>query len=266
MPTWSAGDVTLYYHRYGSGLPVVLLPGLSLDSDVYLPIVPDLGPGIEAVLVDNRGAGRSAAPRGAYSIEAMAGDLSSLMLGIGLEQAVIVGHSMGGFVALATALVSPELVCGLVLVGTAASGVPQLLGSSEEARAALGRRQGSLEEIVRANIEAGVAPGFLPLHQDSLARFVAGRVAIAPRGRGVEGQRRAAGTFDVRERLWEIACPTLVCHGDADAVVPVARGQELAQVIPGANLLLWPGVGHYPQLECPQALASAIRRFCLSLC
>lgn len=255
-------DVSLYYSRYGAGAPVIMLPGLSLDADIYLEVVPHLGQGLEAVLVDNRGAGRSDSPREAYRIESMAADVSSLILGMGLDKAVVVGHSMGGFVALSLALQSPELVSGLVLVGTAAMGRVKDLGTGVRARAALDMRAGSLADIVRANIEAGVAPAFLRDHSEKISRFVHGRVALPPRGRGVEGQRRAAGLFDVRERLWEISCPVLVCHGQDDEVVPLVRGQELACSIRDARLFVWPGVGHYPCLESPDSLGRAIRDFC----
>jgi pimeloyl-ACP methyl ester carboxylesterase len=242
-----------------------MLPGHSLDSDIYLEVVQYLGANIEAVLVDNRGSGRSDAPRASFSIETMAADVSSLMLGIGLERAVIVGHSMGGFVAQTLALHSPELAAGLVLVGTAATGVPQLLRTSPKAKAARELRTGALQDIVRANIVAGVAPAFLNDHGDEVSRFVDARVALPPRGRGVEGQRRAVSGFDVRDRLWEISCPVLVCHGEIDEIVPLERGKELARGLANASLLAWPGVGHFPQLENPKALAQAISDFCASL-
>jgi pimeloyl-ACP methyl ester carboxylesterase len=195
----------------------------------------------------------------------MAADVSSLILGIGLETAVVVGHSMGGFVALSLALHSPELVSGLVLVGTAAMGKVRDLGTGARARTALEMRAGSLADIVRANVEAGVAPAFLRDYPERISRFVDGRVALPPRGRGVEGQRRAAGLFDVRERLWEISCPVLVCHGEDDEVVPVVRGRELASGIRNARLLTWAGLGHYPCLEAPESLGQAIRDFCADL-
>ena len=260
MPTVDVGDIRLHYDLLGDGPNVVLVPGLSLDSQIWEPIAEPLSRTLTCVLPDNRGAGLSDVPRGPYSVTQMAADLYGLLMIIGVESTLVVGHSMGGYVTLQLALDSPELVSGLVLVSTSATGRRDLLDMSEEAERALARTRGPIEEIARGNVHASVARGFLDSHPERVEAFLAARVARPPRGRGVMGQRAAADAFDARERLWEIRCPSCVIHGTDDRLIPVERGRELAQGIEGARLVELDGVGHLPQLEAPAELAAEIGR------
>jgi pimeloyl-ACP methyl ester carboxylesterase len=258
MPRIDVGEIELHYERRGRGPALLLIPGLSLDTRLYEGVVPLLEQRFDCIAVDLRGAGLSEVPRGPYTIELLAGDLFGLLAGLGIDRALIAGHSMGGHVALQLALDNRELVAGLALLGTSATGRPELLGSSPAAAAALGRTQGSIEEIVRGNIEVSLGRRFLREQRAVAEAFIATRVAHPPRGRGVAGQRAAARSFDVRDRLAELGCPCTILHGDDDQVVPLARGEELAAGIPAARLFVLDGVGHLPQLEAPTVLAAAL--------
>jgi pimeloyl-ACP methyl ester carboxylesterase len=250
----------MHYELRGSGPPVVLVPGLSLDSRVWEPVVERLEGELSCLTPDNRGAGLSDVPRGPYDVTQMAGDLYGLLMILGIESAVVVGHSMGGYVALQLALDSPELVRGLVLVSTSSTGRQDLLGMSDEAKRALARTRGPIEEIARDNVHASVGKLFLEAHPERVEEFVAQRAARPPRGRGVQGQRAAADRFDARDRLWEVRCPCSVIHGTGDRLIPPERGRELAAGIEGARLVELPEVGHLPQLEAPDELSAEIGR------
>jgi 3-oxoadipate enol-lactonase len=252
------GEIDVFCEIRGSGPPVVLVPGLSLDGRVWEPIAAALEDRFTCLMPDPRGSGRSDAPRGPYSVPQLAGDLFGLLMVLGVEEAAVVGHSLGGYQALQLALDSPELVRSLVLVSTAATGRRGLLGMSEEALRALTRIGGPAEEIVRDNVTAAVGRAFLERHPDAVERFVAARLEHPPRGRGVQAQRAAADDFDARSRLWEIRCPCTVIHGRDDRLIPVERGRELAEGIEGARLVELADVGHLPQLEAPAELAAAI--------
>ncbi|MBW2276699.1 MAG: alpha/beta fold hydrolase [Deltaproteobacteria bacterium] len=260
MPVATVGDIQLHYDLVGNGPSVVLVPGLSLDSRIWEPVTGPLEHALTCLMPDNRGAGLTDVPRGPYSMNQMAGDLYGLLMILGVDSTVVVGHSMGGYVALQLALDSPELVCGLVLVSTSATGRQDLLGMSDEGRRALSRTRGPIEEIARGNIHASVGQRFLEEHPDRVDAFVAARIARPPRGRGVQGQRAAADAFDARERLWELQCACTVIHGTGDRLIPVERGRELAQGIEGARLVELDEIGHLPQLEAPAELAAEIGR------
>lgn len=260
MPVVTVGEIEMHYERRGSGPVVVLVPGLSLDSRVWEPVARILEPELDCLMPDNRGAGLSSVPRGPYTVTEMAGDLYGLLMILGVEQAVVVGHSLGGYLTLQLALDSPELVRALVLVSTSATGRRSLLGMSEEARRALTRSRGPIEEILRDTVLASVGSRFLTEHPDLVERFIAARIERPPRGRGVLGQRAAADGFDARDRLWEVRCPCAVFHGTDDRLIPFERGQELAGGIGGARLMKVEGMGHLPQLEAPAELAAEIGR------
>jgi pimeloyl-ACP methyl ester carboxylesterase len=260
LPIVDVGDIRMHYELRGDGPMVVLVPGLSLDSRVWAPVVRRLEGSLSCITPDNRGAGLSEVPRGPYDITQMAGDLYGLLMILGVDSAVVVGHSMGGYLALQLALDSPELVRGLVLVSTSSTGRPDLLGMSAEAKRALARTRGPIEEIARDNVRASVGVRFLRAHPDRVAAFVEQRVANPPRGRGVQGQRAAADAFDARDRLWEVRCSCTVVHGTGDRLIPIERGRELAQGIEGARLVELSEVGHLPQLEAPAELAVEIGR------
>lgn len=260
MPTVEVGDIRMHYELAGSGPTAVLVPGLSLDSRVWAPVAGALSPALTCLMPDPRGAGLSDVPRGPYDITRMAGDLFGLLMILGVDAALVVGHSMGGYLALQLALDSPEIVRGLVLVSTSATGRRSLLGMSDEARRALLRTSGPVEEIVRDNVLASVGTRFLELHQDRVEAFIEQRLDRPPRGRGVQAQREAADAFDARDRLWEVRCPCTVIHGTGDRLIPVERGRELAAGIEGARLVELPEIGHLPQLEAPETLAVEIAR------
>lgn len=253
------GGVEIYYREQGRGVPVLFVPGLGLDGGIFDDAAALLPQGFCSILVDQRGAGRSEAPRSAYSIEIFAEDLRGVMLSLDVEEAIIVGHSMGGYVALRTVLENPKMVSGLVLVGTSPVGVPEHLGMTPRARAVLGRTRGTVEELVRANIEVGLGAKIVEREPERVERFIAARLRSPRSGRGIQGQRAATLTFDVRDRLWEIACPTAVIHGAEDRIIPVQRGRDLADGIASSQLDELEGVGHFPPLEAPETIAAAVR-------
>jgi 3-oxoadipate enol-lactonase len=242
----------------GQGPALVLVPGLGLDLEVFAPLIAILEFSRTCILVDNRGAGLSAAPRGPYTIPQMARDLESLISSLRLKRAVVAGHSLGGYVALQLALQSPETVAGLALLATSPSGARRDLGSTPEAAAALARTSGSHERIAAGIARASFGRRFAAERPDQLESFVKSRLARPPRGRGLAGQRAAVRGFDARDRLGELRCPTVVVHGTDDRIISHARGEELARRIPRARLVSLPEVGHLPQLEDPRAVAEAI--------
>ena len=260
MPEVEVGDIRIHYDLRGSGPHVVLIPGLSLDSQIWEPIAARLEPELTCLMPDNRGAGLSDVPRGPYTVTELAGDLYGLLMILGIESAVVVGHSMGGYVAQQLALDSPELVKALVLVSTSSTGRQDLLGMSKEAARALSRTRGPIEEIARDNVHASVSRSFVAERPELVEDFVAARIARPPRGRGVQGQRAAADAHDVRDRLWELQCPCTVIHGTDDRLIPIERGRELASGIEDARMIELQGVGHLPQLEAPDELAGEISR------
>lgn len=247
--------VSIRYEVSGAGPPLLMIPGLGLDAGAFDALSERLGSKFSCIGIDPRGAGSSDAPRGPYTIARLAADAATVLADAGAPPAVVLGHSLGGFTAVELALRSPGAVRGLLLLSTAASGAPGLLGRSAGAAAALSRRDGAPEDIARGIIAACLTTEFLRDRPADFERFVAGRLARPARGRGLGGQRAAADAFDAGERLGGIRARTAVVHGDGDRVIGVECGRALAAAIPGAALHVLHGVGHLPFLEAPDELA-----------
>jgi pimeloyl-ACP methyl ester carboxylesterase len=141
--------IDLYYESYGEGEPLVLIPGTGFAGNVWSPSqVPTLSKTVRVITLDVRGCGRSSAPEGVYTIEQMACDVAALLDHLGLAQAHILGHSMGGRIGIALALAFPDRVCSLIL---AAAGSGPAARSGEECVPGLPYR--IVDELVRMGFE-----------------------------------------------------------------------------------------------------------------
>lgn len=116
MARLKLNDIELYYELIGRGKPVMLIAGLASDSQSWLPIVESLSAQFQVILLDNRGVGRTQPHSAASSIEQMADDCISLADHLGIAQLSLVGHSMGGMIALSCAARYPQRVQQLVLL------------------------------------------------------------------------------------------------------------------------------------------------------
>jgi 3-oxoadipate enol-lactonase len=239
---------TVHYDITGEGYPLLLIRGLGGQAAEWGPVVPMLSPYFRVITFDNRDAGRNDPETEQYSIADMADDAAGLLRALGIAQAHIVGHSMGGFIAQYLALNHPDLVDHLILIGTspaagAAVGQPLSPPAADEWIA---------DPVERARARAPLthAPGYFDTRPEEHEE-----VAELARGNRIthEGYSRQiiaiSETHDTRERLKEITAPTLVLHGDIDPLVPLRGGEWLAENIPGARLSVYAGVGHYPHRE-----------------
>ncbi len=261
MPVARVNDIDISYEVRGVGAPVLLIAGFASGGNVWDLLVEELSPDRTCITFDNRGVGGTSAPREAYTVPRMADDAEGLLatVGFALEETVIVGQSMGGFIALdlATRGRSPA---ALVLVATASKGGSPVEGMSPRARGALYRTRGPRREIVRGIAEAGMGERTKQLHPERLEILEQKLLAGSLKAPGYLGQGAAVAAFDGRRRLDAVSCPCTVVHGTSDEMFPFAAAEELAAAIPEAELLSLEGVGHFPQIEAVEALAAEIRR------
>ena len=247
MPTVSAGRNELYYAvSRGDGPGVVLIHGAGGSHLAWPPELRRL-PGATVYAIDLPGHGRSSG-EGRDSIGDYARDVLSLMDGVGREEALLVGHSMGGAIAQMVALIAPRRVTGLLLLGTGAR--------LQVSDAILDGLETQFDETVAAISKWSWGPEADP-------EWVAqGRQMMVEAG--PEVLRRdfiACNRFDVRDRLDEIPAPTRVLTGEEDRMTPPRLGRSLADDIPGASFSLVPGAGHMVMLERPAevvAVATAL--------
>jgi pimeloyl-ACP methyl ester carboxylesterase len=218
----------------------VCLHGLADTLEIWDGVAPALDHRGTLVRFDQRGHGGSDAPAGPYDREALARDCIAVLDRFGVGRAVLVGHSMGGVVALATALDFPERVERLVLVGTTSRVGEQVAGWYERIARA-GEREG-LEGIRRA---IGGDGSRRPLAGDAL---------------GIAGVTRVLADLradPLTPLLPGIACPALVLVGEKDPMGTKAS-EELARGLGSASLEVVPGCGHWVHVDAPAAFVASL--------
>lgn len=261
MPSVRLGDVDLYYELidctepWRSGAPpAVLLHGLGTDRRLWFYQVPAFCARVPILLVDLRGHGRSSAPPGEWTVADMARDVVRLLRHLGAEKAHLVGLSLGGMVAQQFALDYPYATASLVLADTIAGPPP---GAERPLREALAFIEGhAMREIAEVRISTAFSAAVDPAMRGHLIE----QVALDDHAAYVRAAR-AAFSFDVRERLGEVAAPTLVVVGEADRTFPLAWMEEVAARIGGARLVRLAGAGHISNMERPQAFNRAVLDF-----
>jgi pimeloyl-ACP methyl ester carboxylesterase len=247
MPFAQIGEQVLFYTVSRRGGPALILIHGAGGSHLHWPAALRRMPGATVYAVDLPGHGRSEGP-GREHIEDYVADIVRFMDAVGVSRGVLVGHSMGGAIAQMTALMAPERVAGLVLVGTGARlrVAPALLdGILQDAR-------GALALITEWAWGPEADPAMVARGRQMMAR-------VNPRV--VWGDFAACDRFDIRERVGEITAPALVITGSEDRMTPPKFGQWLAERIPGARFVLVEGAGHMVMLEKPDQVASAVREW-----
>ncbi|MEA2670336.1 MAG: hypothetical protein QOG45_556 [Chloroflexota bacterium] len=255
MPQTEGGSI--HWEEEGEGPPLLLVMAYGLGGDAWAPLRPLLG-GHRLVRFDHRGTGRSELSTDDLSIDALTEDALAVLDAARIERAHVLGISMGGMVALSMALDHPERVAGLVLGCTSAAPV-RFVGAGE---AVVELIQGIT--LLPTDLDSGldiVLPlvfGDRFLREDpsirELARTLAGTITDETAAAIMQSlsQLAVGDVFDVTGRLEEIRVPTLVQHGDADRLIPVAAGRELAGRIPGAEYQELTGAGHGYVMEQPE--------------
>jgi pimeloyl-ACP methyl ester carboxylesterase len=258
MPFASIGP-KLYYERHGSGEPLLLLTGFGLSSAIFEPLLERFTEHFECILLDNRGSGRSPAPMRPTSMPELAADASRLLEAIDVESAHVLGASFGGMIAQELAIRFPERVRGLVLGGTTPGGPQAVAPNAREMGVLLGRAIGGLARDRRSLPAAALfSERFRHEEPERVRELLAFFTRHRPRPQGVWAHWWASVYHDTVSRLGDIQAPTLVMHGELDAMAPVGLARMLVERIPDSELALVPGVGHAYGLEAPDASAELL--------
>jgi 3-oxoadipate enol-lactonase len=244
------------WREAGSGPLVVFLHGLGMTRTGFDPQLAALAPAYRAVAWDMPGYGASPMPADGLSFAAMADAVAALIEALGESEAHVAGLSMGGQIALHTALRHPDRVRSLVLLDS--SPAFGLDGTDPEAWKRLrldgldaGQTPASMAEpVLRSIMAPDVDPAAVAATAASMARISSD---------GLRAAIEFLPTHDVRARLGEIAAPTLVLVGEHDKETPLSYAEALANGIPGGTVQVIPGAGHISSIEAPEAVNAAIR-------
>ena len=218
------------------------LHGLVDTLDIWKRLAPDLEARGRVTRIDQRGHGLSDAPPGPYSRADLASDVAAVLDAEGIDQTILVGHSMGGIVAMETALIYPDRIAGLVLIGT-----------TSECREKIA---GWYERIALAGERDGAAGLGRAIYGEKSTKKIAGDAqGIAH----VTRMLKSLYSDPLTPKLGDIRCPALMTVGDKDPMGPKASEIVHAAMPEGrAELLTVPDKGHWLQLEAVDDLVAAL--------
>lgn len=265
MPTVKLKDAEIHYESYGQGTPFLFLSETACDGGIWkLYQVPEFSEDHRVIVHDYRGTGRSSKPPINYTTRLFCDDAIAVLDELGVKQAIVLGHSMGGRVAQVLALEYPERVKKLILASTGASfpgaaGLP--LSMCKE------MIEWGYEKYIRQHtLQVGFTDEFVRDHHDRLEAFFELRLAnLCP----VEFYLRhvlSRQSHDTRARLKEIRVPTLVMvgelEGDPNVVMTHRMSSDiLAKGIPDARFVILPNQKHNYFASDPETAHRVIREF-----
>lgn len=259
------------YTEVGSGPVLLLIHGMAGSSENWEAVIEPLARHHTVVAPDLPGHGTSGPSGGDYSLGALAAGLRDLLAARGHDRATIVGHSLGGGIAMQLIHNFPELAERLVLVSSGGLGpevspvlraaalpgadlfIAATARTATKAGSALGRGLAAVGLRPNADV-AEVARGYASLAdgQRRAAFLATVRSVISARGQSV----------DAGDRLYLAArIPVLIIWGERDPIIPVQHARRAHETIAGSRLVIFDKVGHLPQLEAPAKFVAALEQF-----
>lgn len=236
------------------GPALVFANSLGTDLRVWDAVLPLLPAGLRLIRADKRGHGLSDDTPGPFAIADLADDLAAVLDALDVRQAVVVGLSVGGLIAQSLAARRPDLVCALILSGTAPKiGTPEMWNARIDAV-----EQGGIAPLAEAILERWFTPRFraedpaYPLWRNMLVRTPAA---------GYAATCAAIRDADLTAATAALRLPVLAMVGDADGSTPPDLVQAMAASIPGARFEIITDAGHIPGVERPAEVARLIGDF-----
>ena len=252
-------DVALAYRECGSGYPVVLINGLASTMDTCNPpVLATISEHFRVIIFDNRGTGYSSASDKPFSIPLLARDTATLMDALGISSAHVLGLSMGASVAQELALGFPGKVNKLILVAGECGG-SESVRAQPEIIAQLTDKSGTMADVLNRMFSLLFPPSWLAAHDpldycpevyETTSEDIVARQALAFLG--------WTGSFS---RLGDIHSPTLVITGTDDVIVPPVNAHIISGLIPGAQLVEFPGAGHGLMYQFPDRFSDCVLTF-----
>ncbi len=263
--TRSILETEVTYETWGDHGPrVLLIHPIGFDRHSWEHLIPRLSPGYRVAALDLPGHGESDKPTGAdYGLWSLGRRVNRFLDELGWEDAVVVGNSLGGGVALSLTLQAMERVRGLALINSVAfrSGLPLIGRLAFVPLVPL-----TTAYTPRLALRIGLATPRTRWRSVTAKRCDRASVYLrSGEGRGAffGALRQLYGPDldEMAERYPAINCPTLILHGERDPLIRLTHAARLATAIPTARLETLPGCGHFPQEECPDETFAHLERF-----
>jgi pimeloyl-ACP methyl ester carboxylesterase len=251
VPYADLSDVRLYYERAGSGEPELLfVPGWCCDHTAFRPQFDRFARDHAVTAVDLRGVGRSDAPDEGYSIPELADDIAAFCVAVGIERPVVVGHSLGGMIAVELGARRPSPASALVLVDPGP--IDPLPATVEFYRGFAAELEGpNGEDVRRAYVHD------MGARDEELARWIVDLMCAVPQSVAAAVIRGVA-EWNGRDLLARCEMPVLLLRAWLDSGTDVLRLLELK---PDLEVGITVGAGHFHQFEVPEQVNAMVERF-----
>ena len=264
MSTIKVNDINIYYEIHGAGEPLVLVAGLATDSQSWLPIINDLAKKYQVVVFDNRGVGRTKPMDAETSISQMADDCVGLINKLGLSSVNLLGHSMGGMIALDCAIRYPEYFSKLIVASSSAFNTQRntllfddwITYLNDEMKPELwfrnlfywifSRRFFENKEALKTAIQMSID---YPYPQSKSAYL---------------NQVNAIKEFNCSEELSGIKPKTLIVNGEEDMLFSPDESYSILKTIPGAKFSFIEGAAHSIFMEKPTEFVKVVKDFLMN--
>jgi pimeloyl-ACP methyl ester carboxylesterase len=254
-------DAEIYYEIHGAGEPVLLIGGLASDSQSWISVTNALSTQYRIIVFDNRGSGRTESNEESLSISLMAKDAKELISYLGLEKVKVIGHSMGGLIALELAAMLPDKIDKVIVAGTPyeiSQRNRELLQSWVDLK-----NEGIPDDLWFRNLFYWIlTPEFFenePLLQGAITLSV--NYPYNPTTEQFSRQIGAINDFSLNSILPEIKCECLVIAAEKDILFSVEECRELSLHIPSSKFEIIPGAAHSIHSEKPMELVRAVSTF-----
>ena len=244
-------DIELAYTRRGKGTPLLLLHGYPLDHHLWDDVAPLLEDTFELILPDLRGFGESTIVDSPFTMDDYASDIAGLLDQLGIQKTAIVGHSMGGYVALAFARLYPERVSGLGLVSS------QVLADPPDRKEGRYKSAADVSDKGIGGVVETMTPKFTS--DEPLQAFARETMERQQPAAFIGSLKAMAERMDSTPLLSSFKFPVVIIHGEADALIPIDRAREVKKAIPHAHLVELNGAGHMPMMEAKEETAIALK-------
>ncbi len=261
MGTFEHNGAQMYYEIHGEGEPLLLIAGLASDSQSWLSVLPLLSGKYRVIVYDNRTTGRTASHDDSLTVQVMAKDALALLDHLGIDKAIVVGHSMGGQIALTLAATNPERVSCLIIAGTPleiSARNKMLFGNLSQSI----KTYGPTREWFQNLFFWIFTPTFF--EQKALVSLALDSSVDYPYPQTPKGfclQVDAAESFQAESFCENVLCPTLVIAGSQDIIFPVDCCKALAEAIPNAQFRIIEQAAHSIHSEKPAEFVQLVQEF-----
>ena len=254
----------LAYREAGTGRPLVLLHAFPLSSTMWLEQRDGLAAECRVITPDQRGFGGSPLGDDPPSLDAAADDVAELLERLDLQQVVLGGLSMGGYVAMALLRRHPERVAALILADTKASADADA-GKANRERIAAAVESDESSTVLVDEVLPALLGGTTTSTRPLVSGRVRGLVQAAPAAAVAWAQRAMAGRPDSFDTLRGFDKPALVIVGAEDALSPPPDAEAMVEALPHGRLVVIPEAGHLTAVETPESFNAQVAGFLAEL-